>query len=115
MHFKRAAALAGLLLVSTMLSLLLAEGLARVLSPFPDAHDKLWMLGSPTFQTDDGGAVRYLPNQTVRSVMLQDGEIVYDVRFDTNDLGFLDHEDYSSDGERPADARRMVFVGDSYT
>jgi len=114
-HFKRAAALAGLLLVSTMLSLLLAEGLARVLSPFPDAHDKLWMLGSPTFQTDDGGAVRYLPNQTVRSVMLQDGEIVYDVRFDTNDLGFLDHEDYSSDGERPADARRMVFVGDSYT
>ena len=115
MRLKKAAALAGLLLVSTMLSLVLAEGLARVLSPFPEKHDRLWMLGSPTFQTDYGGAVRYVPNQTVRSVILQDGDIVYDVRFPTNDLGFIDHEDYSSDGERPADARRLVFVGDSYT
>jgi hypothetical protein len=47
--------------------------------------------------------------------MLQDGDIVYDVRFTTNDLGFIDHEDYSSDGDRPADAPRLVFVGDSYT
>jgi hypothetical protein len=98
-----------------MLSLVLAEGMARVLSPFPDTHDKLWMLGSPTFQTDHGGAVRYLANQTVRSVILQDGDIVYDLRFSTNDLGFIDHEEYSSDGERPADARRLVFVGDSFT
>jgi hypothetical protein len=98
-----------------MLSLVLAEGLARVLSPFPEKYDRLWMLGSPTFQTDYGGAVRYVPNQTVRSVILEGGDIVYDVRFHTNDLGFIDHEDYSSDGERPADARRLVFVGDSYT
>jgi hypothetical protein len=114
-RLKKAAALAGLLLVSTMLGLVLAEGLARVLSPFPEKYDMLWMLGSPTFQTDHDGAVRYVPNQTVRSVMLQGGDIVYDVRFHTNDLGFIDHEDYSSDGERPADARRLVFVGDSYT
>ena len=60
MRLKKAAALAGLLLVSTMLSLVLAEGLARVLSPFPDKHDRLWMLGSPTFQTDSGfKAVRF--------------------------------------------------------
>jgi len=115
MRLKKAAALAALLLASTVLSLVVAEGLARVLSPFPEKYDRLWMLGSPTFQTDHGGAVRYVPNQTVRSVMIEDGNIVYDVRFPTNDLGFIDHEDYSSDGERPTNARRLVFVGDSYT
>ena len=108
MRLKKAAALAALLLVSTMLSLVLAEGLARVLSPFPEKYDRLWMLGSPTFQTDHGGAVRYVPNQTGRSVILQGGDIVYDVRFHTNDLGFIDHEDYSSDGERPADHARPL-------
>ena len=88
MRLKKAAALAALLMVSTLLSVIVAEGLARLISPFPIKHEKLWMLSSPTFQTDFGSAVRYVPNQTIRSVMLRDDGIVYDVRFTTNDLGF---------------------------
>lgn len=115
MRAKKAAGLAALLLVSSLLSFTVAEGLARILSPFPEEHSKLWMLGSPTFQTDSGGAVRYLPNETIRSVILQDGQVVYDRRFSTNDVGFIDHEDYLGEGKRPADARRLAFVGDSFT
>jgi hypothetical protein len=37
------------------------------------------------------------------------------VRFRTNDLGFIDHEDYLVPGQSRADAPRYAFVGDSFT
>jgi hypothetical protein len=103
------------LLVSTTLSVVAAEAVARLVSPFPEKHEKHWMLSSPTFRADSHGAVRYVPNQTIRSVILQDDDIVYDVRFRTNDLGFIDHEDYLAPAERAANGPSYAFVGDSFT
>jgi len=114
-HAKKTVALAALLLASTAMSLVAAEGVARLLSPFPEKHEKLWMLSSPTFRADSHGAVRYVPNQTIRSVILQDDDIVYDVRFQTNDLGFIDHENYLAPTERGVNGPRYAFVGDSFT
>jgi len=112
---RKAAGLAVLLLGSTALSYLAAEAAARVVSPFSETQPKLWLLSSPTFRLDSQGAVRYLKNQTIRTVMLDGDHFVYDVRFRTNDLGFIDHEDYLSPSERRADAPRYAFVGDSFT
>jgi hypothetical protein len=112
---RKIIALAALLLASTTLSFVAAEAVARLVSPFPEKHEKHWMLSSPTFRADSHGAVRYVPNQTIRSVMLEDEDIVYDVRFRTNDLGFIDHEDYLAPAERDASGPRYAFVGDSFT
>jgi lysophospholipase L1-like esterase len=114
-RLKKVAALAALLVGSTLISIVVAEGLARSISPFPVKYEKLWFLSSPTFRTDAGGAVRYMPNQTIRSVMFRGDAIVYDVHFNTNDLGLIDHEDYAGSGEQRAGGRRYVFVGDSFT
>lgn len=115
MRIRNAAALGALLLVSTVLSFVAAEAVARWYSPFPERHEKLWLLSSPTFQLDAHGAVRYVKNETIRSAILQDDDIVYDVRFRTNDLGFIDHEDYLAASERAANGPRYAFVGDSFT
>ena len=115
MRAKKIVALVALLLASTTLSFVAAEGVARLVSPFPEKHETHWMLSSPTFRADAHGAVRYVPNQTIRSVILRDDAIVYDVRFRTNDLGFIDHEDYLAPSERGANGPRYAFVGDSFT
>jgi len=73
------------------------------------------MLSSPTFKLHTREAVRYVENETIRAALLHDDDIVYDVRFRTNDLGFIDHEDYLVPGQRRADAPRYAFVGDSFT
>ena len=115
MRARRAAALAALLLTSTALSFVVVEVAARWYSPFPERHERLWMLSSPTFKLDIREAVRYVENEIIRAVLLNDDYIVYDVRFRTNDLGFIDHEDYLVPGQSRADAPRYAFVGDSFT
>ena len=115
MRARRAAALGALLLTSTALSFVVVEVAARWYSPFPERHERLWMLSSPTFKLHTREAVRYVENEIIRAVLLKDDDIVYDVRFRTNDLGFIDHEDYLVPGQRRADAPRYAFVGDSVT
>ena len=73
------------------------------------------MLSSPTFKLDAREAVRYVENEIIRAVFLKDDDIVYDVRFRTNDLGFIDHEDYLVPDQSRTDAPRYAFVGDSFT
>lgn len=73
------------------------------------------MLSSPTFRFDSQGAVRYVENQTIRTAMVSGDHIVFDVRFHTNDLGLIDHEDYLVPTERRDGAPRYAFVGDSFT
>src|SRR5262245_54396099 len=71
------------------------------------------LFSTPPWTRGDDGGVHYVPNQTIRAIAVYDGIVDYDVRFPTNDLGFIDDHDYGS--ERDPNARHYVFVGDSFT
>lgn len=71
------------------------------------------MFSSQSFQLDLGGAVRYLPNENIRTVAVYNGRIEYDVSFQTNNLGLIDSIDYKY--ETIPDKSYYVFVGDSFT
>jgi hypothetical protein len=71
------------------------------------------MFSTETFHLDQHGAVRYLPDTNMRMVAVYNGKIEYDVNFHTNNLGFIDSEDY----EYEDDSKKSyyAFVGDSFT
>ena len=105
-----------MLLGSVALTCAVAEVGLRHFLPVEARHEKTWMLSSPTFRTDSQGAVRYVENELIRSAVVAENHIVYDVRYRTNNLGFIDHEDYVvAPAGRSGDARRYAFVGDSFT
>jgi len=58
------------------------------------------------------GAIRAVPNATVREVMLGKKRIEFDVEFRTNNIGFIDDRDYTAVSHA---RRRIAFVGDSFT
>lgn len=91
-----------------------AELAVRRLAPISDISGRYLMWSSPHFREDDVGAVRYIPNQDVRSVAVYDGTIEYDVRYHTNNLGFIDDRDYIDFpiGSPPRD--RYAIVGNSF-
>ena len=92
MRSREAIGPALLLLGSVALSCAVAEFGLRQFRPVAARHEKIWMLSSPTFQTDSQGAVRYVENQRIRAAIVAANHIVYDVRYRTNNLGFMDHE-----------------------
>lgn len=104
-----------LIVVSAALACVAGEFLLRMLFPIAPRSEKTWLLSSPTFQLDPQGAVRYLPNQQNREIVLAGDRIVYDVHFPTNDLGLIDHQDYTASRPRNPETRRYAFVGDSFT
>ena len=53
-----------------------------------------------------------IPNESVRTVAIYTGRIEYDVKYQTNNMGFIDHKDY--DKNQPIE-RSIAFVGDSFT
>lgn len=104
----------GLLLVSLIVCLVVGELGIRLLNLTPvNTSSKALMFSSETFQLDANGAVRYLPNNNVRTVEVYNGKIEYDVDFYTNNLGFIDYEDYEM--EDNPNKRYYAFVGDSFT
>jgi hypothetical protein len=102
-----------LLAISSVMALAMAETLARFTKPSPPA-DPLpgaLFLSSPHFRLDERGAVRHVPDEQVRLVMLHGGKVDFDNTFHTNNLGLVDHRDYF----RGNPARRSyAFVGDSF-
>ena len=71
------------------------------------------MFSSQTFQLDSNGAVRFEPNKDIRSVSVFNTKIEYDIRFSTNNLGFIDDKDYKY--EKDPDKKYYALVGDSFT
>jgi hypothetical protein len=69
------------------------------------------MMSSPHVVLDGRGAVRHIPNETVRVAAIYDGVIEFDVVVRTNSRGLVDHREYpvSSDSRR-----HYAFVGDSF-
>jgi hypothetical protein len=95
--------------ITGLLCALVMEALLRAL--FPQAVPRTIVLTNSTFFVDDRGVPRLRPRQQVRAILMADGRPEFDVRFPTNNLGFIDHRDYGS----RADGRGLAFVGDSFT
>jgi hypothetical protein len=91
-----------------------AELVVRKFAPVSDTSGRFLMFSSPHFRVDDADAVRYLPNEDVRSVSVYDGSIEYDVRYHTNNLGFIDDRDYGDSTTEAAVAERYAIVGNSF-
>ena len=104
----------GLLLISLIICFVIGELGIRFLNLTPvNASSRALMFSSETFQLDANGAVRYLPNKNIRTVTVYKGEIEYDVDFHTNNLGFVDYEDYGMEDD--PNKKYYAFVGDSFT
>lgn len=102
--------------VLTSLSVVFALGIGEIIIRSLDigqASERSLLFSSPTWQRDAGDAIRYLPKQNIRTVAVYDGKIEYDVQFQTNNLGFIDHVDYVRD--TTSNKKRFAFVGDSFT
>ena len=110
--FRRRAAhglaLAGLVVLATFA---LGEAMVRIASPRILDDDLPIILGSPALRVDELGAVRYLPRTVVRYALSTVAGLEYDVRFQTNNLGYVDEHDYPLPA---AGTRTIAFVGDSY-
>ena len=103
-----------LLLISTFISLLLAEMGIRLLISDATFEDKFLMWNSPHFRLDQNGAVRYLPRESIREVAVYNGQIEYDLRYETNNMGFIDHVDYLEQTASDTIKNHIAFVGDSF-
>jgi len=105
-----------LIISSTLFALVLGEVLVRIIVPIvaPDAFhpERFLFWSSPHFISDQNGATRMIPNESVRTVAIYSGQIEYDVKYQTNNLGFIDHKDYI---ENNSSERLIAFVGDSFT
>jgi hypothetical protein len=99
-----------LLLASLGVSLALGEVVVRM--ALPEVPPSLVAISSPHFLLDARGAVRHTPNETIRMVSLYDTTIEFDITYQTNNLGLVDHRDYPVD----LDSRfHYAFVGNSFT
>ena len=103
-----------LFFVSLIICFVIGEIGIRLLNLTYAGHaSRVLMFSEDAFQLDSNGAVRYAPNKRIRTVAVYDGNIEYDVVFDTNNLGFVDSKDYID--EASLDKKYYAFVGDSFT
>lgn len=102
-------ALVGLVAVATFV---LGEVMVRWVDPPILSDDFPIILGTPAMAADDSGAVRFVPRTQVRYALSTRHGLEYDVRFRTNNLGYVDERDYPLPA---SDARTLAFVGDSYS
>lgn len=102
----------GLTIFSIIIGLVIGEIVVRSLG-FGHVAERSLMFSSPTWKLDSGNAVRYLPNQKIRTVAAYEGNIEYDIQFQTNNLGFVDNVDYVR--EAASNKKYYAFVGDSFT
>jgi hypothetical protein len=101
--------------VSLTVSFAVAELVLRKFAPVSDTSGRFLMFSSPHFRLDDAGAVRYIPNEDVRSISVYDRSIEYDVHYHTNNLGFIDDRDYGRGTTAPPPVEQYAIVGNSFT
>lgn len=100
-----------LLLTALAVAGILGEAAVRLTLPRP-LPSSLIMYSSPHFILDQRGAVRQIPNETVRLVSTYDDTIEFDTVLRTNGLGLIDHRDYPVGA---SSRLHYAFVGDSFT
>jgi hypothetical protein len=97
------------LLTSVCVALAIGEVVVRVAVRQPPRS--MVMISSPHILLDQRGAVRHIPNEKVRMVSIAEDTIEFDVSFQTNNLGFVDHRDYPVGANSRS---HYAFVGDSF-
>lgn len=102
----------GAILVGLVIGELLLRVVADEIKPVARGGTGL-LFSSQSWELDTEGAVRYQPNREIRAIAVRYGQVAYDVRFHTNNLGFIDHRNYPSD--RMTGRKYYAFVGDSFT
>jgi hypothetical protein len=103
------------LAVASLVAFAAGEALARVAVAMSGAPRSTYQFYSaPYFEADSQGAVRHIRSQAFRLTTVYDESIEFDVKYRTNDLGFVDHQDYLPPRPPPAGARRYAFAGDSF-
>jgi hypothetical protein len=104
-----------LALFSIALSLVVGELAARAIWGAPAWTDKrVVFFSSKTWKRDPTGALRYAPDAQLRAVSIFGNQVEFDVRFRTNNLGFIDPVNYAPDASKRG-KEGVVFVGDSLT
>lgn len=100
-----------LILISTLVSLGIIEAVANlILGPIQNVNG-IMFVSRNTFQSDGEGYVRYSPKSTIRELSIFGNKTEYDVKFSTNNFGFIDSKDYPLS----ANNRNIAVVGDSFT
>jgi lysophospholipase L1-like esterase len=98
-----------------VLCLILAEIAIRFLFSKPEYSNRFLFWSSPHLVLDERGAVRYLPDETVRKISVFGNEIEYDQTYRTNNMGLLDTVDYEVIRDPAVTGYRIALVGDSIT
>jgi lysophospholipase L1-like esterase len=105
-----------LLLASVVVSLVAGEFLLRAATGPPSrSTTNLLMLTPSYYQVDDAGAIRHRANETLRIVTIFDQHVEFDTTLPSNDLGFIDSENYTRQSGEPMASERYALVGDSFT
>ena len=100
--------------ISCIFCFVLGESTLRFLLSEQSMRDRFLMWTSPHFMLHENKAVTYLPNENVREVAVYFGQIEYDVDYQTNNLGYVDHIAYKPEERINTNLRRIVIVGDSF-
>jgi hypothetical protein len=104
-----------LALAGVLVGWMVVEGVARGLFGPPVAlEERMLFVGPHHWRVEDDGTVRYEPHQRIRHVSFYGSHVEYDVTFATNNLGFVDSEDYPIASRAPEEVR-WALVGDSFT
>jgi len=114
---KRSTRIANIILIiaSFVFCLILAEIAIRVLFSKPEYSNRFLFWSSPHLILDKNGAVRYLPDDTVRKISVYGKKIEYDLIYHTNNMGFIDTVNYKSPLDINKTDRHFALVGDSIT
>ena len=100
-----------LVLAATLVAFVLAELTVRVIPSTAAVQEQRRLLTSSRFALDDRGVPRLTPWQDVRWVLKVADSVEFDVSYRTNNMGFIDHDDYA----RAPGGRALAIVGDSFT
>jgi hypothetical protein len=98
-------------LVATLVAFALVEVAVRFIPSTTTLQETRRLLTSSRFALDGRGVPRLTPRQHVRSVLKIADSVEFDVSYQTNNLGFVDHDDYP----RAPGGRALAVVGDSFT
>ena len=103
-------------IIATVLSFLLAELSLRLFNLIIEADtekNRLRYFWSDNYLiSSSNNAIIAKPNWNIRERATCNGDIEFDVSFETNNLGFIDSDDYPGEGKFE---RYVGLVGDSYT
>jgi hypothetical protein len=104
-----------ILLVSLIISLGAAELVVRSVFSRITATDRFLMWSEPLFRLESSGAIHYKENDRIREAAVFFGQVEYDIQFPTNNLGFVDTENYPAPGNATGKRRDIVVLGDSFS